>query len=318
MLAVTIDNDQVIIGERFSLSFQRTLRIPDDGKVYPLPPGLGEFPVRRVADYARFAPDKWNKDGAFIPMYQREAMWLAFSAAYWKPNALKIGVGRVNALTGDAWDVGLHNDPQDYLVCPDQPWLDGFKTEQGVVRQFVAVPLGLGYTAEAQLTGDEFTGGIQIIVYEPKPGIFPELPPLPSPVSIEESTNFGMEKSEMGVAAGGKMKQNIYPDPYGVDTWDQENFGSLDVYILDSNMYYKLTGEPSPATPISAQTYQSFQLPWFDLYDEDKGDLSPTERLTGLKSVKQKDEARGISPGAEDEPIDIDPNLIKVINPTDE
>ena len=31
------------------VTFQRTLRIPDDGKTYPLPPGLGAFPVRRLA-----------------------------------------------------------------------------------------------------------------------------------------------------------------------------------------------------------------------------------------------------------------------------
>ena len=30
----------------YSIRFQRTLRIPDDEKEYPLPPGLGEFPLR--------------------------------------------------------------------------------------------------------------------------------------------------------------------------------------------------------------------------------------------------------------------------------
>lgn len=36
-----------------SIVFQRTLRIPDDGTVYPLPPGLGAFPIRRVRDFAK-------------------------------------------------------------------------------------------------------------------------------------------------------------------------------------------------------------------------------------------------------------------------
>ena len=31
------------------IAFQRTLRIPDDGETYSIPPGLGEFPIRRVA-----------------------------------------------------------------------------------------------------------------------------------------------------------------------------------------------------------------------------------------------------------------------------
>lgn len=63
----------VQFGERFSVDFQRTLRIPDDGRTYPLPPGLGAFPVSRVADYTRRIPREWHREnGFFIPMYQRE------------------------------------------------------------------------------------------------------------------------------------------------------------------------------------------------------------------------------------------------------
>ncbi|HYO00567.1 MAG TPA: hypothetical protein VET27_01165 [Mycobacterium sp.] len=32
------------------VSFQRTLRVPDDGKQYGLPPGLGSFPPHPVED----------------------------------------------------------------------------------------------------------------------------------------------------------------------------------------------------------------------------------------------------------------------------
>lgn len=35
----------------FHLTLERTLRIPDDGKTYPLPARLGSFPLYRVADY---------------------------------------------------------------------------------------------------------------------------------------------------------------------------------------------------------------------------------------------------------------------------
>ena len=33
------------------IDFQRTLRIPDDNREYPLPPGLGRFPVEHVDDF---------------------------------------------------------------------------------------------------------------------------------------------------------------------------------------------------------------------------------------------------------------------------
>jgi hypothetical protein len=40
------------------------------------------------------------------------------------------------------------------MVSPEQPWLDGFAIEKGVIRQFVAIPLGNGYSVEEQVTGD--------------------------------------------------------------------------------------------------------------------------------------------------------------------
>ena len=41
---------------QLTIDFQRTLRIPDDGKDYPLPPGLGQFPMKHVATIQRKCP----------------------------------------------------------------------------------------------------------------------------------------------------------------------------------------------------------------------------------------------------------------------
>ncbi len=143
MLEVVINEHRVRIGQRFAVSFQRTLRIPDDSRTYPLPPGLGIFPLLKVQDYLNRLPDSWRENGgAFIPMYQREALWLGFSAAAWKPNAVKISIGGINAISGEPADCELRSDPQNYIVCPTQPWLDGIQIGQGLIRQFVAMPLG--------------------------------------------------------------------------------------------------------------------------------------------------------------------------------
>ena len=37
---------------KLRIDFQRTLRIPDDGRDYALPPGLGRFPLRHIDDFA--------------------------------------------------------------------------------------------------------------------------------------------------------------------------------------------------------------------------------------------------------------------------
>lgn len=149
------------------LTFQRTLRIPDDGKAYPLPAGMGSFPLFDVANHP--LPDEWRRrGGVFLPMHQSEAMWLHFSAHGDYPFAVKVAAGKINAVTGGTWCEEITASPQDYVVTPEQPWLDGFCVERGVVRQFVAASMGEGHTAEEQLTGNAEWGGLQFIFYPMK------------------------------------------------------------------------------------------------------------------------------------------------------
>jgi hypothetical protein len=312
MLTVTVDQQRARIGERFSVSFQRTLRIPADGRVYPLPPGLGALPIHRVEDYLDRVPAEWREQGGvLIPMYQREALWLGFDGAFWKPNAVKIGVGRINAVSGEPWDVRLHGEPQDYLVCPDQPWLDGINAGSGVIRQFIAMPLGLGYTVEAQVTGVEEYGGIQILVYEPRPGRFPDHPPAARPGGPQRlSAPSPKGAAEMGLGAGGQVRQKIYPDPYGIEAWDPGNYGQLSVHILNSEQYREVTGRDPPPTPISTRTYTEHGFPWFALYDDSQGDLSAPERLTKIESV-QALEAKEGAPTEQETSIDIAASQIR-------
>jgi hypothetical protein len=290
MLDITIQQDRVQIGRHFAVSFERTLRIPDDGREYPLPPSLGHFPVRRIDDYADRVPAHWREHkGVFIPMYQREAMWLNFHAAHWRPNALKVAVGKVNALSGEPYDQTLTTRAQDYVVTPPQPWLDGINAGAGFIKQFVAMPLGSGTTIEGQITGSETHGGLQLVCFDPKPGRFPEQPP----VVRRARADFAMPAcapaaagcAEMGLAAGGRMRQQIYPDPYGIDTWDQDNYGRVFVHIVNSTQWTRITGEPLPSTPVDVHSYIAAGLPWFDVYDDHLGDIAAADKLANVKSL---------------------------------
>lgn len=51
---IPLNRNHLVLGD-VEVSFQRTLRIPERG-VQALPPGLGRFPLRRVADYPDTAP----------------------------------------------------------------------------------------------------------------------------------------------------------------------------------------------------------------------------------------------------------------------
>ncbi len=306
MLQVKTDGERLRFGEAVTVRFMRTLRIPDDGKDYPLPPGLGEFPIYRVDDYADRVPETWRRHGGvFIPMYQREAMWLSFSARWWKPNAVKVGVGKINAVSGRPWNEGLCGRPQDYIVCPDQPWLDGIHAGKGFIKQFVAMPLGMGYTVEGQMTGKEEFGGVQFKVFEPKPGRFPDEPP--EPVHREDAVAYSAPSSvscDMGIGTGGRMRQKVYRDTYGIDTWDTTNTGRVFVHIVNSQAFREITGHEAPPSPISARYYTEAGMPWFSLYDEHKAGLE-AGAFDDVQSVKEMDQQHGFASQQDDASIDV-------------
>jgi hypothetical protein len=87
-LGVRIDGSAITVSDpehpsvpETAISFQRTLRIPDDTREWPLPPGLGEFPLRTVTSLAdRATAAMRERGGVVLPMYQAEAMWISFAA----------------------------------------------------------------------------------------------------------------------------------------------------------------------------------------------------------------------------------------------
>lgn len=290
--------EESLVVDGFTITFQRTLRIPNNGIKYPLPPGLGRFPIYRVQDYARKLPESWVKEGGvFIPMYQREAMWIAFGGEEWRPRAVKIGIGNVNALTGEKFVADLKSaGEQDYLVAPaPQPWIDGIKAGAGFIRQFVAVRLGEGITVEGQVTGEEKVGGLQIAVYNPVKGKFKKPPQEhggPRMMGMEMSATApagGGGGAEMGLGAGGTMTQKIYHDPHGLAVWDPAQFAVIHVHIINSEMFQKITGKKPPESPVTQKDYESFGYPWFALYDENYADLKAKEKLSKVKPVPGKD-----------------------------
>ena len=307
METITLKEDRIHVGERFSFTLQRTLRLPDDGKSYPLPPGLGSFPINRVSDFEDKVPPQWRERGGFfIPLYQREALWLEFDGAWWKPNAVKVSVGGINAVSGETWNEELRSDPQNYIVCPGQPWLDGINIGEGQIRQFVATPLGLGDTIEEQLTGSDRWGGLQLQVFEPRPGRFPDQPPAPGPVVFEMAEE--AVAGDMGIGAGGLMDQKIYPDSYGLETWDQQSCSAVFIHIVNSERYLAITGREPPSTPVSAQLYTNMNLPWFKLYDEDRTDVPASERLKTVKALKERESERGIEDDSGS--LEVDPDQV--------
>jgi hypothetical protein len=284
-----------------TIDLQRTLRIPDDGKEYPLPPGLGSFPLRHIDDYAGRVPEKWLKrGGVLVPLWQAEALWLYFHCNYVEereasyPFAVKIATGKISAVTGEPWRQGLSRNPQNYLVAPKQPWLDGYCVEKGIIRQFVAMPLGKGYSVEEQLTGEAEFGGLQIEVFPMRPENFEKrFPKVPKMVAGLVERRFGMVAccdldTGMGLAPGGRMRQEIYADPYSIHDWDTEHTSRCFVHLVNSATWQAITGQHPPSRPPTARQYTACGYPWFDYYDTEAKALDGSKALAGVKSVKEQ------------------------------
>lgn len=120
---------------RCFIEFQCTLRMPDDGRDYRLPPGLGQFPLfplRYLNEHAANLPETWRtRDGIIAPMCEPEGLWISLVLSY--PFAVRVGTGKICAITADPWVNRLTPDPQDYAVRPEQPRLDGYCVGKGVV-----------------------------------------------------------------------------------------------------------------------------------------------------------------------------------------
>ncbi len=307
---------------RFTINFQRTLRIPDDGRSYPLPPGLGSFPLRHIDDHASRLPPEWlTRGGVLLPMWQSEALWLNFYG--WSipdrdteyPFAIKVATGKVSAVTGEPWRSGLSRNPQNYLVFPGQPWLDGYCVEKGMIRQFVAMPLGEGYSVEEQLTGEGEFGGMQIEVFPMRTGAFEKRFPVRPPRLLRELEMRCLcsedTRAGMGLAPGGRMRQEIYQDPYSIHDWDTEHSSRCFVHLVNAATWQAITGQKPPSKPMTAREYTGAGLPWFDYYDADLKALEGAGKLAKLKAVKETAREKRADPLSDNESVAVN-NVVQL------
>ena len=106
----------------------------------------------------------------------------------------------------------------------------------------------------------------------------------------EETTQY-----DMGLAPGGRMRQEIYEDDQGFDKWHRESRSRCFIHLSNSLVWRTITGEDPPTVPFSAKEYTEAELPWFEFYS-DKPALEGSEQLARLKSVAKKAKQKGDVP----------------------
>jgi len=309
----TLEDDRLVFrfpksdeSAAFRIGFQRTLRIPDSDRTYPLPPGLGHFPLRHAEDIASLPPQMAARGGVVMPMWQAEALWIDLSDAGPDdlPVAVKVAAGKINAVTGEAWSPALNRDPQDYVVAPTQQWLDGFASAPGEIRQFVAMPMGEGYSAEEQITGQSDWGGLQISVTPMKRDAWERLRAADERDSpaLQETMVMMACRMDMGLGAGGRMHQRLEEDPHDFADWDLRATERVFVSIVHAEHWLALTGQAPPTEPPGAEAYARAGLPWFALQGGDRPALRGAEALRRLISVAEAYAAQNEQalPGSQD------------------
>ena len=186
------------------------------------------------------------------------------------------------------------------MVVLGQPWLDGFCVAKGTIRQFVAMRLGEGYTAEEQLTGEAKHGGLQIIAYPMRAEVYRKR--MRAQVAFKSVAMAEVREvqapAEMGLAPGGLMRQEIYEDEHGINAWARKSSRCF-VHLLNSVRFFAVTGAEPPNKPPTAADYSNAGLPWFDYYGGDQAALEGAKKLAGMESVAAKSwqKGKGALPG---------------------
>ena len=275
-----------------SFNLHRTVRVKVE-ETSNLPPGLGNFEIYKVKDFK--CPETWDKDAYFIAMHSQEAMWISFQTV--EPVAVMIGAGSVNAINGKEFKTELEKD--SYLVTPPQPWLDGWKGDDGSVYQFVATEVGENKTIGEQLTKTTEHAIIVSVFKAKNPEKLHSSRPQEEwyggpeencEMVIKSCFSFALKNcsmpqnalsNEMGLGKGGKIIQKIYEDPYGIEEWEEKPIKAIKIYLINASEFSEITGQALPP-PITAKNYDGI---WYGLKDKQLVDVPGTTIFNNLKSA---------------------------------
>ena len=237
-----LGDDRLRFATGLVVSFVRTTRVPEDGREYPLTAHHGEFPLRAAAAHPHAVPGEWiDRNEIVAPAYEGEAFFAAFEGR--EPHAVQVEARGRNVLSGEPAGAPLRAEPQSYVVCPPQQWLDGFYEGQRRVRQFTVV-------IEA---GEGEGSGLTLRVFPPRAAARQKQPAGSTDVLHAPES---MEPFEWGVGKGGVMDQPIVRDPLGLESWDRDRVVEVRIHLVDAIRFARMTGEPPLPPPPVPPTYR--------------------------------------------------------------
>lgn len=131
----------------------------------------------------------------------------------------------------------------------------------------------------------------------------------------EHGVCYSMATEEMGLAPGGLMRQELYEDEYGFDSWEHGVRSRCFVHLLNSAQYRAVTDAAPPHEPPTAAEYTEAGLPWFEYYDADRRALEGAPRLARLDSLTARQVKEENGPPAGRKTTAPKPGQVKRIGP---
>ena len=109
------------VDRNLHIQLHHTVRMPDDNRLHQLPPSLGVFPLYNVSAFSGRLPESIAKSGGvFLPMWQREAMWIQLETSDSKAvYSVRVNVGQANAISGLTLEE--ESSEQDYVRIKRHP-----------------------------------------------------------------------------------------------------------------------------------------------------------------------------------------------------
>nr|WP_235215906.1 hypothetical protein [Mycobacterium kyorinense] len=81
------------------------------------------------------------------------------------------------------------------------------------------------------------------------------------------------------------MRQEVYRDERSLSDYNENRSWRVFVHLCSATQWMAITGEVPPPTPVNRDAYVQAGLPWFDYFDVDANDLTPSDALAQVKTV---------------------------------
>ena len=247
-----------------------------------------------------------------MSLARSEAMSIWFSSHY--RFAVKIGTGRINALSDEPWSSGLRQQLTDYVVAPGPPWSENDE----VLRRYVALPLRTDLSTDGHSDRMANVSGIVLKVapmlaesYYRDEGAFflrdikeffmrlifaPRIcaKVAESHLRGEEWERRHPEEEETESIQEVTAHQEVLEDPYALWEWDQAEAISCCIHPCDESLWRRVTGTNPWHPPLTAEDYRGAGIPWLDNYRDAEELLDHDWSVTLTHSVPRSETSRRV------------------------